>query len=404
MDSIVDPGADGIWGAVETVVSAKGVEEKQPHTDEEWKEVRRKAIMLLEATNLLQMPGRHVAKAGEKADDPKVELAPEQIEGMINKDRAQWVKFATALHEATMLSFKAIEAKNAEELLNTGDKIDTACENCHKQYWYPDEKHSGGRNQSEERQLKTRIAFLFVVCLIAAGAVEALAQGGGGTIKGKVRITGKLPGNSVIRMGVDPMCSKANAGKRVIQETCRRCNRRQPGECLRQSKRKLSSNAPTAQPVAIDQHNCVYFPRVVGARVGQTIQIKNSDSFMHNVDGLSGKGNGFNVAQPRAGLVYEFKPKNEEVMMHVKCDVHSWMNLYIGIVPNPYFAVSDAMGGFEIRGVPPGTYSVEGWHEKLGLVSKMVTVKAGAVTTVDFSYASPETAGDDKSTVQRGKK
>jgi hypothetical protein len=140
MDSIVDPGADAIWGAVETVVSAKGVEEKQPRTDEEWKEVRRKAIMLLEASNLLQMPGRHVAKAGEKADDPKVELAPEQIEAMINKDRASWVKFAQGLHEATMLSFKAIEAKNAEELLNTGDRIDTACENCHKQYWYPDEK------------------------------------------------------------------------------------------------------------------------------------------------------------------------------------------------------------------------------------------------------------------------
>jgi cytochrome c556 len=140
MDSIVDPGADAIWGAVETVVSAKGVEEKMPRTDEEWKEVRRKAIMLLEATNLLQIPGRHVAKPGEKADDPKVELAPEQIEAMINKDRAQWAKFAQALHEATMLSFKAIEAKNAEELLNTGDRIDTACENCHKQYWYPDEK------------------------------------------------------------------------------------------------------------------------------------------------------------------------------------------------------------------------------------------------------------------------
>jgi hypothetical protein len=140
MDSIVDPGADAIWGAVETVVSAKGVEEKMPRTDEEWKEVRRKAIMLLEATNLLQIPGRHVAKPGEKADDPKVELAPEQIEAMINKDRAQWAKFAQGLHEATMLSFKAIEAKNAEELLNTGDRIDTACENCHKQYWYPDEK------------------------------------------------------------------------------------------------------------------------------------------------------------------------------------------------------------------------------------------------------------------------
>src|SRR6476659_9003125 len=86
MDALVDPGSDYIWDSVETVVSAKGVEEKAPHTDEEWKSVRNHAIMLLEATNLLQMPGRHVAKAGEKADDPKVELAPEQIETMINND------------------------------------------------------------------------------------------------------------------------------------------------------------------------------------------------------------------------------------------------------------------------------------------------------------------------------
>ena len=88
MDALVDPGSDYIWDSVETTVSAKGVEEKAPHTDEEWKQVRNHAIMLLEATNLLQMPGRHVAQAGEKADDPKVELAPEQIETLINNDRA----------------------------------------------------------------------------------------------------------------------------------------------------------------------------------------------------------------------------------------------------------------------------------------------------------------------------
>src|SRR5678815_5205302 len=108
--------------------SAKGVEEKQPHTDEEWKEVRRKAIALMEATNLLQMPGRKVAKPGEKADDPKVELGPEQIQALIDKDRGAFNKFAQALHDATMESFKAIDAKDAEGVLNTGDKIDTACE------------------------------------------------------------------------------------------------------------------------------------------------------------------------------------------------------------------------------------------------------------------------------------
>ena len=139
MDSMVDPGSDYIWDSVETVVSAKGVEEKAPHTDEEWKEVRRHAIMLLEATNLLQIPGRHVAKAGEKADDPKVELAPEQIEDMINKDRAAWIKYAHGLHDATMEALKAVEAKDKDKLLDVGNGIDEACEKCHLQYWYPNE-------------------------------------------------------------------------------------------------------------------------------------------------------------------------------------------------------------------------------------------------------------------------
>src|SRR5262245_53908791 len=140
MDSMVDPGADYIWEAVETVVSAKGVEEKAPHTDEEWKDVRRRAIMLLEATNLLQIPGRHVAKASEKAEDPKVELGPEQIEELINKDRASWIKHAHVLHDATMEALKAIDAKDAEKLQDVGAGIDEACEKCHLQYWYPNEK------------------------------------------------------------------------------------------------------------------------------------------------------------------------------------------------------------------------------------------------------------------------
>ena len=140
MDSMVDPGADYIWESVETIVSAKGVEEKAPHTDEEWKEVRRRAIMLLEATNLLQIPGRHVAKPGEKAEDPKVELGPEQIEELINKDRASWIKHAHGLHDATVEALKAIDAKDAEKLQDVGAGIDEACEKCHLQYWYPNEK------------------------------------------------------------------------------------------------------------------------------------------------------------------------------------------------------------------------------------------------------------------------
>src|SRR5439155_17069269 len=137
MDSMVDPGSDVIWGSVETVVSAKGTEEKMPRTREEWKNVRNHAIMLIEATNLLLIPGRHVARPGEKAEDPKIQLGPEQIEALINEDRQQWTSRAHGLHDAALVAQQAIEVRNAEALLDAGDVLDKACENCHITYWYP---------------------------------------------------------------------------------------------------------------------------------------------------------------------------------------------------------------------------------------------------------------------------
>lgn len=151
MDSMVDPSADFIWESVATTVSAKGIEEKAPHTNEEWAEVRRRAITLLEATNLLLMPGRQVAKPGEKADDPKVELGPEQIQQLINQDRKTWTDRAHGLHDAVLASLKAIEAKSAEELLNSGDGIDQACEKCHLVYWYPDEAKKLNEPQQQQK-------------------------------------------------------------------------------------------------------------------------------------------------------------------------------------------------------------------------------------------------------------
>ena len=137
MDSLVDPSADVLWESVATIVSAAGVEERQPRTDEDWTNVHRRAIELVEATNLLTMEGRHVAKPGEKSENPGIELQPEEIEKLINADRQAWVTFAHGLHDAAMPALKATEDRNPEALLNAGEKIDTACENCHLRYWYP---------------------------------------------------------------------------------------------------------------------------------------------------------------------------------------------------------------------------------------------------------------------------
>ena len=100
MQSVVDPNADVVWLAVTTVQSNKGTVETRPKTDEEWTKVRHGAVALMEASNLLMVPGRHVAKPGEKSETPGVELEPSEMEALINKDLAAWRKRAHGLHEA----------------------------------------------------------------------------------------------------------------------------------------------------------------------------------------------------------------------------------------------------------------------------------------------------------------
>jgi hypothetical protein len=136
MDSMVDPSADYIWDAVASTVTAKGVEEKYPRTDDEWKELRRRAIQVMEGSNLLLIPGRRVARPGEKSD-PRIELPPERIEALIAEDRAAFTKMAHDLYDSVVPALKAIDAKNKDALLDAGDGIDQACENCHMKYWYP---------------------------------------------------------------------------------------------------------------------------------------------------------------------------------------------------------------------------------------------------------------------------
>jgi len=139
MQHIVDPAGDMIWNSVATTVDSKGVHEQVPKTDEEWMMVRSGAIMLVEASNLLMMPGRHVARPGEKSETPGIELEPSEMEANINKDRAAWYQRAGKLHEIASKTLQVIDAKDAKGLFEVGAQIDEACENCHRQYWYPNE-------------------------------------------------------------------------------------------------------------------------------------------------------------------------------------------------------------------------------------------------------------------------
>jgi len=143
MQSMVEPRADTLWNAVSTEVTDNGATTKAPKTEDEWAQVRHEAVTLSEAMNLIQMPARKVAKPGDQPKDPKVELTPEQIEVLINQDRASWAKLARATQDATMAALKAIDARDADALSNAGGGIDASCETCHKKYWYPNEENAG---------------------------------------------------------------------------------------------------------------------------------------------------------------------------------------------------------------------------------------------------------------------
>jgi len=140
MQSIIDPSADVVWLSVKYEANKSGAVDFAPTTDQEWASVRHGAIALAETANLLLIPGRHVARPGERSEAPGVELEPAEMEKMIEADRTSWNARATALHDATMNVLQAIEAHDPVKVFERGAEIDNACENCHTHYWYPNEK------------------------------------------------------------------------------------------------------------------------------------------------------------------------------------------------------------------------------------------------------------------------
>ena len=140
MESIIDPSADILWGAVGTVVDQEGVHESIPKSPEEWLDLRRAAVRIIEGSNLLMMPGREAAPAGTKSEVPGVELEPAEITVLIKKKRKSFDAFAKALRVLGLEALRATDAKNAPLLMDVGGRMQDLCESCHKTFWYPNEK------------------------------------------------------------------------------------------------------------------------------------------------------------------------------------------------------------------------------------------------------------------------
>jgi hypothetical protein len=137
MESIIDPSADVVWGAVGTVVDREGIHESLPKTQEDWRDLRRAAVRIIEGGNLLTMPGRDAAPVGTKSEAPGVELEPPQIAALIEQNRETFDTFAKALQVLGSEALRASEARNAALLLDIGARMENVCESCHQTFWYP---------------------------------------------------------------------------------------------------------------------------------------------------------------------------------------------------------------------------------------------------------------------------
>lgn len=218
----------------------------------------------------------------------------------------------------------------------------------------------------------------------AAKTVDAASVG---MVTGKVSYTGEEPRLARLRMNADPSCAEQHSEATYAEDLLVEEGAVKNAFVWMTTGLDDYQFDPPSGPVELDQVGCVYTPRVLGVRSGQELKILNSDPTTHNINPSPQNNRNWNISQG-PGAEPQIKTfARQEVMIPVKCNVHPWMRSYIGVVDHPYFAVTAADGTFEISGLPPGDYTVQVWHERLGTQEMQVSVAANESATLDFSYS-----------------
>jgi plastocyanin len=221
-----------------------------------------------------------------------------------------------------------------------------------------------------------------------AGGGKAVDPATAGALTGRVAFEGTPPAPDTLRMAADPACAEL-AGPNpqddavLIQDG----GLQNVFVYVKQGLDPAYSFDVPATPVNLEQRGCRYIPRVFGVRAGQPLEISNDDDTFHNVHPLPRVNREFNRGMSLKGERHTHTFTEPEVMVRFKCDVHSWMSAHVGAMAHPFFALTGPDGRFEISGLPPGTYTIEAWHERFGTQTREFTVGDGQTQSAEFSFS-----------------
>jgi hypothetical protein len=208
-----------------------------------------------------------------------------------------------------------------------------------------------------------------------------------GTISGVVTLEGTAPASHEIMLSGSPGCAKLHSSPLIYPEVVTGDHGALADVVVyvKSGVGNYRFDVP-ATPAILDQKGCMYEPHVQGLMVGRKLSVTNTDPVLHNVLLLPRQNIPFNKSQPIGSVPIEMSFDHPELAIKVLCNIHPWMCAYVFVFSHPYFDVTPKKGTFELKNLPPGTYTIEAWQEKYGTQDQSVTLDAKEAKSISFTF------------------